>query len=92
MSDVSELEVGEYILKRWYHRNICLVRVGGTDDNGNDIDRWAIKDGENMCLSKTGKWEREPMPSSRSDRYIKTHRWLDPNEAYRFWLKCEAKA
>ncbi len=90
MSSLDLLEVGSYILKRQPYRNITLVRVEGRVD-GKNIDRWAIRNGENVCLDKDGDWVIEERPSSRDDEYYKMHRWLDPEEAYRFWLTKEAK-
>jgi hypothetical protein len=90
-ADVNELPVAAYILKTIYHDHILLERIGGVDKDGKEINRWAIRDRGSLCLSKRRRWDIEPSPSNRSDKYIQTHRWDDPNAAYNFWLKFEAK-
>src|SRR5580700_2860866 len=37
-------------------------------------DRWAVCWGS-MCLSNGGKWDYEPMPSSRTPSYLARHRF-----------------
>lgn len=34
-----------------------------------------------FALSKTGEWDLEPMPSSREDDYLASHRWDNFDEA-----------
>lgn len=91
MSGLSTLEIGSYILKKEYRNTISLVRVGGIDKDGMAINRWMIKGPGSSCLSKSGEWDIEPLPSSRSDHYIEKHRWTDPEEAYSFWLAYKGK-
>lgn len=53
---------------------------------------WAIRCcGE--CLSKTSKsWVYEPLPSSRSDEFLKDCRWSDAQEALDFYLLIDRPA
>lgn len=37
-------------------------------------DSWAVMH-HAYCLSKGGKWDYEPLPSSRTDAFIKRHRF-----------------
>ena len=43
------------------------------------LDRWAVMRGSG-CLSRDGKWDFEPLPSSRDDDWLASHR-LSMNEA-----------
>lgn len=43
-------------------------------------DLWAVRSGS-MCLSTNGEWDWEPMPSSRDDEWIATHRFKTADEA-----------
>jgi len=45
---------------------------------------WTITQGGN-CLNKDGKWEYEPMPSSRTEEFIKRTRFKDEHEALDFY-------
>ena len=47
---------------------------------------WAITKGA-VCLNKSGEWEYEPMPSHRTDAFIKHTRWATPQEAFAFLEK-----
>lgn len=45
-------------------------------------DVWAIRKGDNMCLSRDGKFEYEPMPSERTEQFFKNNRFtLDEAKA-----------
>lgn len=57
--------------------------------DGYDGVRWAIRQ-VGCCLNKRGKWEREPMPSSRTDAFKRRCRWLTAGEALAFWVKSGA--
>jgi hypothetical protein len=43
-------------------------------------------------LNKNGEWEYEPIPSSRTDGFIKTTRFDDKDELYTFYLMCKENA
>lgn len=49
-------------------------------------EKWAIRM-LGHCLNKDGKWEYEPMPSSRDDEFFKRCRWGSAEEAIEFWNK-----
>ena len=38
-------------------------------------DRWAVKRDGCECLSVSGKWDYEPLPSSRTDEWMAAHRF-----------------
>ena len=42
---------------------------------------WAIRRDGDGCLSKSGSWDWEPQPSSRTDKWLLLHRWSDRDEA-----------
>lgn len=86
MAGLDTLEIASYILKRCYHKNITLDRVGGVDEAGKEIDRWAIRDGDHICMGKDGEWIIEELPSNRDKEYYDMYRWSDPDEALQFWL------
>lgn len=44
-----------------------VVRRGG--------DRWAVVNRMDYCLSSAGKWDYEPLPSSRTDEWKADHRF-----------------
>lgn len=39
------------------------------------VDTWAVVMRGHSCLSSTGKWDLEPIPSDRTDEWIKAHRF-----------------
>lgn len=50
---------------------------------GDGIKRWAVCY-RGMCLRVSGKgWDWEPMPSSRTDAWLKRHRFTDVQAALR---------
>ena len=46
---------------------------------------WAVKDGH-FCLSKDHQFEYEPQPSSRTEEWLKQHRFKTAEEAYDFFM------
>jgi hypothetical protein len=42
--------------------------------------RWAVRN-SGYCLNKSGTWEYEPQPSSRTDEWLDTVRWDDADSA-----------
>lgn len=42
---------------------------------------WAVRDWYRNCLSKSGEWDDEPFPSSRTDDWIAQHRFESAAEA-----------
>jgi hypothetical protein len=49
----------------------------------NDVVMWAIVSGA-AVLNHDNEWEREPLPSSRSDEFIARTRWPSAREAIAF--------
>jgi hypothetical protein len=41
------------------------------------------------CLNHKGKWEYEPISSSRTGAFFKRCRWVDRDEAIRAAQECE---
>jgi hypothetical protein len=52
--------------------------------------RWAIKQ-RGYVLNKSGEWEWEPQPSSRTEEWLKTVRWNTIEEAQVAWTAAKAK-
>lgn len=44
-------------------------------------DSWALVWAGRRCMDKDGKFNEEPSPSNRSEKYIKNHRFKTPEEA-----------
>lgn len=42
--------------------------------------KWAVRN-IGRCLNKKGQWEHEPLPSNRTDKWLKTVRWDNPEDA-----------
>lgn len=64
-------------------RNDIFIELAYGRDN---IERWKIMLGGISCLSKKYKeFEVEPQPSSRTDEYLKDHRFDSAEEALEFW-------
>src|SRR5690606_16891884 len=58
--------------------------------NGTTVERtmqrdgsflWAVRDGLKKCLSKSGEWDYEPFPSSRTEEWLDQHRFSTAQEA-----------
>lgn len=54
-------------------------------------DLWAVVCNNIYNLNKNGKWQREPLPSSRSDAFIANCRFTDEGDAYEAWQTSQAK-
>jgi hypothetical protein len=63
-----------------YVRQVTLDRVRQSDGT----DKWAIRT-SSSCLNKSGEFVYEPMPSSRSDEFIKDTRFDSEQEAITAW-------
>jgi len=46
--------------------------------------RWAIVQ-RGYVLNKSGQWEYEPIPSSRTEEWLETVRWSSADEAFQAW-------
>ena len=68
---------------------VTLERVGQLDGP----DRWAIRWG-GMCLTQSGKWEHERLPSSRTKAFFNRCRFATAEDALAVWdtLTADAKA
>jgi len=53
-----------------------------------DPETWAVREGC-RCLSKSGLFDYEPMPSSREDEWLSEHRFASPDEAFEAFVRCE---
>lgn len=56
------------------------IEVTSTNKRGPLI--FAVRDGFGNCLSKSGDWDPEPMPSTRSPEYLASHRYAKWAEAF----------
>lgn len=50
-------------------------------------DLYKVLARDTWCLSKSGAWDYEPQPSSRTAEYLKTHRFATLDEAVAAWRK-----
>jgi len=87
MTSPADLEVAAYILRREgrlddgaYSPEIALEREHQLDGP----DKWAIRGGGN-CMDKTGRWSYERQPSSRTDKWLDSHRFGTVEEALLVW-------
>src|SRR5690349_8926673 len=65
------------------HRSqVTLDRVRQSDGE----DKWAVRKGSEV-LCKNGKWEYEPMPSNRTEAFLRRARFNTPIEAREVWSK-----
>lgn len=55
-----------------------------------DIIRWAIRDA-GYCMAKDGRWEYEPLPSSRTDAFLKRCRYNSVKDALEVWDRFKPK-
>lgn len=78
---MENLKVLVYELDFWEGTiDVRLERV--KQINGSDL--WAIRE-KGCCLNKQGKWEIEPIPSSRTSAFYKRCRWNSVEAALKFW-------
>jgi hypothetical protein len=68
----------------------CAYRTGPVEFGAVKIEEcgqiegpplWAVRKNGN-CMSKDGRWEYEPMPSSRDDEFLARCRFASAQEAY----------
>lgn len=52
--------------------------------------RWAVRR-IGACLNKSGEWEYEPLPSARTEKWLKTVRWDNADDAIAAALAAEPK-
>jgi hypothetical protein len=63
------------------------IEATNFDDNHLPIS-WAIRKPGGSCFSKiVGGFDYEPLPSSRTDKFLAEHRFNSPEEAMECWYK-----
>lgn len=62
------------------------VEIVATMWRGEDPSSWAIREG-GCVLTKKGEWEMEPIPSSRTEKFLSLTRWDSAEEAAAFAAK-----
>lgn len=67
-----------------YARKI-LIESRGQEDG---TMLWVVKmeESNGWVLGKDAEWYYEPLPSSRSNEFIKLTRFSSPDEAHDFWI------
>jgi hypothetical protein len=75
----TEFSLGECL---FHHRP---VKIEARDQMNGDR-KWVLKMHE-WVLGKDGDFHYEPLPSSRSDEFIKNTRFDSPDECHSFWVK-----
>jgi hypothetical protein len=83
---LSDLKIMSYSLGEIRGELVLLDRVPGPAG-----DRWAIR-AWGYCLNRDGKWDYEPMPSSRTDAFFARCRYATPEEALQAWARREGPA
>lgn len=71
------------------HTEITIEATGGLNPDGTRMpvdSKWAIRL-TGMVLNKKGQWEFEPIPSSRSDAFLKRARFDSADEALMFLVR-----
>jgi hypothetical protein len=51
-----------------------------------DGEKWAVRR-SGCCLSKSGEWDYEPIPSSRTDSFYKKYRFKTLGDAIKVYKK-----
>lgn len=69
-------------------RNITLRR----QPQRHGPDKWAIYDGQSVVLDKDGDWQHEPLPSSRTEEYLRLCRFDSAEEALAFYEQYKARS
>ena len=78
---LPDLIAASYILHDCEPEPVMLERV-----RGHAGIRWAIRQ-IGACFNKRGKWEYEPIPSSRTEAFFKRCRWDTAEDAIAAWVK-----
>ncbi len=81
---VGGLEPVSFVLEKAEppRSDVCLTKVGSWEG-----PHWAIYDGAGNSLGVDGIFMYEPQPSSRSDEYLKAHRFDTVADAMKAWGK-----
>ena len=58
-----------------------LNSVANVEMRNYDPPAWAITQRGGLVMDKKGDWEYEPLPSNRSQRFIKRTRWSTADKA-----------
>lgn len=81
LSKLSALPVQEYILYQGNITNVVLRR----QPQRHGADKWSINTGNNVIDKALGQWILEPMPSNRTDEFIRDCRFDSAEEALAYW-------
>lgn len=68
--EVTAYEVCAVPPDRYGHHTLFAIAVERTHHTGTWAIRWM-----NRCLGSDGEWDYEPLPSSREDDWLATHRF-----------------
>lgn len=71
---LADAEVTAYALAGGISVERCIQRSGSV--------LWAVRDWHKSCLSKSGEWDDEPLPSARTEEWISQHRFHSAQEAF----------
>lgn len=70
----GEGRTGHRLRERFSDMDSYAIRVERRTGRDGWTDRWAITDGF-AVWTRSGAWESEPLPSSRTDAYLRNARW-----------------
>ena len=80
MKNINDLKILSYELENEKEFGLNIVIENMRNTTGLP-DRWAIKNGAITLNKRTGKFDFEPMPSSRTHAYLQSHRFETASEA-----------
>lgn len=79
--DLRKMRAVKYVVKEYLKDPFNSIYIEHRGETG-----WAIIQ-RGTCLNKEGKWEFEPMPSSRTEEFFQRTRFKDEQEAFEFFEK-----
>lgn len=64
-----------------------IIEATKYDEETSNPITWAIRKGGSVMSKFTGKFDYEPIPSSRNDNFFNEYRFSTPNEAAECWSR-----
>ncbi len=85
-TSIGDLRINEYQIEGGTAHHVADVTLRRMPQREGP-DLWAIFDHSDVCLNKRGQWEFQPMPSSRTDAFLRRCRFDSAEAALAFWNK-----
>jgi hypothetical protein len=84
--NTEELTIGSY----WFPGAGVYARPGDVQAvrvvNREGVRLWAVRCGS-YCMSRSGTWTIEPIPSSRTEAWIRSHRFESAQQALDAYMR-----